>query len=242
VLGIVQYEKMEALLPGDNHYLAITGIVTIGMQLACFFIAYTCRFDKVTDFAGSSNFIVLVLLSLLGAHNTSPRAIMVTVMVLVCRLELAVYLLYRVLKRGKDDRFDAIRGNFGSFLGKFRFQPFMSPSYLSRIILPREVVNQISSLSLRLLRSPIYRSSSSMIIIIIITGFWIFQMIWAWGVCLPVVFVNSDVAHPPQDGRDWAGLAMFVVGFAIEVIADFQKDRFRADSSNRNRVCDAGVW
>lgn len=42
---------------------------------------------------------------------------MVTAMVLVCRLELAVYLLQRVLRRGKDDRFDNVRGNFFSFLG-----------------------------------------------------------------------------------------------------------------------------
>jgi steroid 5-alpha reductase family enzyme len=72
--------------------------------------------------------------------------------------------------------------------------------------------------------------------------FWLFQMIWAWGVCLPVVFVNSDAAQPPQDGRDWAGLAMFVVGFVIEVIADAQKDVFRADPSNKGRVCDVGLW
>jgi steroid 5-alpha reductase family enzyme len=110
---------MEQLLPGDNHYLALTGIVTVGMQLFFFLIAYSFHFDKVTDFAGSTNFICIVLLSLLGAHNTSPRAIMVTAMVVVCRLELAIYLLYRVLKRGKDDRFDAMRGQFIPFLGVF---------------------------------------------------------------------------------------------------------------------------
>ena len=44
---------------------------------------------------------------------------MVTAMVLVCRLELAVYLLQRVLRRGKDDRFDNVRGNFFSFLGAY---------------------------------------------------------------------------------------------------------------------------
>jgi steroid 5-alpha reductase family enzyme len=67
-------------------------------------------------------------------------------------------------------------------------------------------------------------------------------MIWAWSVCLPVVFVNSDAAQPAMEARDWAGLAMFVLGFVIEVVADLQKDRFRADPSNRNRVCDAGLW
>ena len=40
------------IIPGDNHYLAITGIVTIGMQLACFAVAYLLQFDKLTDLAG----------------------------------------------------------------------------------------------------------------------------------------------------------------------------------------------
>jgi hypothetical protein len=28
------------IIPGDNHYLAINGILTIALQLICFFIAY----------------------------------------------------------------------------------------------------------------------------------------------------------------------------------------------------------
>ena len=40
------------IIPNDNHYLAITGILTIGMQLACFAIAYLLQFDKLTDLAG----------------------------------------------------------------------------------------------------------------------------------------------------------------------------------------------
>jgi steroid 5-alpha reductase family enzyme len=39
---------------------------------------------------------------------------MVTILC-VARAELALYLLSRVLKRGKDDRFDAMRGHFASF-------------------------------------------------------------------------------------------------------------------------------
>ena len=40
------------IIPGDNHYLAITGILTIAMQLLCFAVAYILQFDKVTDLAG----------------------------------------------------------------------------------------------------------------------------------------------------------------------------------------------
>jgi steroid 5-alpha reductase family enzyme len=40
----------------------------------------------------------------------------------VCRLELAGFLLYRVLRRGKDERFDTMRKNFGQFLFFWVFQ------------------------------------------------------------------------------------------------------------------------
>ncbi len=42
------------IIPGDYYYLLITALVTIGLQLTCFFIAYVLQFDKLTDLAGRS--------------------------------------------------------------------------------------------------------------------------------------------------------------------------------------------
>lgn len=52
----------------DADHLAISAVVTIGMQVLFFIIAATFKFDKVTDLAGGTNFIVVALLTFLLAE------------------------------------------------------------------------------------------------------------------------------------------------------------------------------
>lgn len=49
----------------DENNLAICAIVTVAMQVMFFLVACTCKFDKVTDFAGGTNFVVLAVLTFL---------------------------------------------------------------------------------------------------------------------------------------------------------------------------------
>mmetsp|Transcript_11104 Transcript_11104/g.21476 ORF Transcript_11104/g.21476 Transcript_11104/m.21476 type:complete len:318 (-) Transcript_11104:188-1141(-) len=180
-------------LPLDEYGYSITAIITVAMQLACFAVAYTCSFDLLTDLAGSTNFIVLALLTLaLGPGGASrARPVVLSMLLTAARLELALFLLYRVCRRKKDARFDEIRENCGKFL-----------------------------------------------------GFWVFQMLWAWFVSLPVIFVNSVPAEdqPPLGIADVLGWIAFVVGFAVQAGADIQKYQFRADPANRGKFCASGFW
>ena len=52
----------------DERNLALCAIVTAGMQFSFFLVACSCKFDKVTDFAGGTNFVVLALLTFLMAQ------------------------------------------------------------------------------------------------------------------------------------------------------------------------------
>lgn len=54
----------------DGYYLVITLLITIAYQLFFFTIAFSLKFDKLTDFAGGSNFLVLAIitLSFSGVH------------------------------------------------------------------------------------------------------------------------------------------------------------------------------
>lgn len=180
------------ILPFDDHLYGLTALVTVVLQLVCFAIAFLLQFDNITDLAGSANFILISLLTYFLSYdpsNLNPRAITITALSCITRFELAGFLLYRVLRRGGDERFDAIRMNFFPFL-----------------------------------------------------GFWVFQMLWAWVVSLPVTFVNSDPGRTPLGAADAVGVAMFGIGFIVQVAADFQKDAFRADPENKGKWCDVGMW
>lgn len=60
-------------------------------------------------------------------------------------------------------------------------------------------------------------------------------------VALPV---QLGQAASPQPFRllAWAGVAVALVGLAIEALADLQLTRFRADPANDRRVLDTGLW
>ena len=51
------------IIPTDCDNLALCLIVTIIMQMSFYLVACTCKFDKVTDFAGGSNFVLLAVIT-----------------------------------------------------------------------------------------------------------------------------------------------------------------------------------
>lgn len=112
-----------------------TWVVTVGIQGTCFLIAASCKFDKITDFAGSMNFIIIAVMSLVIGEHFSARNLLLVAYVVVSRLELAIFLLMRVLKRGKDDRFDEVREHFCRFFAFWAFQAIWAWSVTAPVVL-----------------------------------------------------------------------------------------------------------
>lgn len=97
--------------PLDNRQLLLTAIITIVFQFLFFLITYTLRIDKVTDFAGTTNFILLAIVTLTVGGNYHARQIVTSTCVLLWGVRLCVFLLYRILQWGEDRRFDDKRDN-----------------------------------------------------------------------------------------------------------------------------------
>ncbi|KAI9173848.1 hypothetical protein LWI28_007495 [Acer negundo] len=121
----------------DSHFLALTAIVTVGYQLFFFIITALLKFDKVTDFAGSTNFIIIAVLTLVLKGTWHFRQVVLTLLVVIWGLRLAVFLLMRILNWGEDRRFDEMRGNLGKLAIFWIFQAV----WVWTVSLPVTVVN-----------------------------------------------------------------------------------------------------
>ncbi|THU60878.1 hypothetical protein C4D60_Mb07t17370 [Musa balbisiana] len=121
----------------DSHFLALTAIVTVGYQFLFFVITALLKFDKVTDFAGSTNFVILAILTLVVKGSWHFRQIVLTILVALWGLRLGVFLLMRILQWGEDRRFDEMRNNLGKLAVFWIFQAV----WVWTVSLPLTIVN-----------------------------------------------------------------------------------------------------
>lgn len=72
------------------------------------------------------------------------------------------------------------------------------------------------------------------------TRVYLSQAVLLWFVSLPVQVAQYE--QDPLPWPMWAGLAVWVVGFGLEAVADHQLRRFRADPAGDGQVLDTGLW
>jgi steroid 5-alpha reductase family enzyme len=73
-------------------------------------------------------------------------------------------------------------------------------------------------------------------------GFWVLQAFTVWLVQCPLAFFYSS---RPQKGVlfiNLAGIGIWLIGYTIESISDYQKYRFKIQPQNKNRWIDSGLW
>lgn len=72
---------------------------------------------------------------------------------------------------------------------------------------------------------------------------WTLQGLWVFLTMIVVIVINSQADSAPAIGIwDGIGLSMWILGFAIEVIADNQKTVFNTEPKNQDKWIDSGMW
>lgn len=73
-------------------------------------------------------------------------------------------------------------------------------------------------------------------------GVWTIQGLWVSVTAAAAWIAISSSRAVGIDGFAVAGAILWLAGFAVEVVADRQKSRFRADPANRGRFISTGLW
>lgn len=70
------------------------------------------------------------------------------------------------------------------------------------------------------------------------------QAVWVFTTSLPLLLLNTASTGGPRQiiWSDIVGVGLWVTGFLMESVADWQKWRFKEDPTNRGRFIDSGLW
>jgi steroid 5-alpha reductase family enzyme len=71
---------------------------------------------------------------------------------------------------------------------------------------------------------------------------WTLQGLWVFLTLAAALAAMTATSVPPFELLGWIGLAVWVIGFGIEAVADAQKQSFRNDPANKGRFIDSGLW
>ena len=72
-------------------------------------------------------------------------------------------------------------------------------------------------------------------------GFWILQIVSIIIIALPVIFLLAK----PAAGFSWTvavGAGIWLIGFVLEAVADWQKFRFKLQAENKDTFIQSGLW
>jgi steroid 5-alpha reductase family enzyme len=159
------------------------------IQWLVFIPAYLLKTEIFFDLTGSLTYITVSLLSVLLAPVVDDRSVLLMAMVLIWATRLGTYLFLRILKTGKDERFDELIPSLPRFLNT-----------------------------------------------------WTLQGLW---VTFTIAAALAAITTTTRKELGWFALAGFVIwafGFGIEVLADAQKNSFRADPANKGQFIQSGLW
>lgn len=196
-VGIAVAVAVAAAFVGSQGSQLVAGVPVFALCVALAFIiqwvafvpAYLRQTERYFDLTGSLTFVSVTLVALLLSSVRDERSLLVLVLVTVWAARLGSFLFRRMLRAGKDDRFDALKPSALRFL-----------------------------------------------------AVWTVQGLWVSLTLAAALAAITTSTREPLGLLALLGLAIWLVGFGLEAVADWQKGRFRADPANRGRYIDSGLW
>ncbi len=159
------------------------------IQWLAFIPAYVFQTERFYDLTGSFTYITVTLTAVLLSPTTDGRSLLLLALVVIWAGRLGTFLFRRVLKAGKDARFDDLKVSFLRFLNT-----------------------------------------------------WTLQGLWVSFTLAAALAAITGSTRKPLGLFALAGFLVWVIGFAIEVVADAQKSRFREIPENKGKFIDTGLW
>lgn len=92
--------------------------IVLGLNIMLFLVAYGLRSDKLTDISYALSFLALDIAIIYKSNRHYSYGLILFLMVALWAIRIGGFLLIRVLRVGKDRRFDDMRDSFTRF-GKF---------------------------------------------------------------------------------------------------------------------------
>lgn len=167
----------------------LSALLALTVQWVAFVPAYLRRTERFYDLVGSATFVGVTALAVWQGRPLDARGLLLALAVTVWAMRLGTYLVRRIRRAGRDDRFDAIKQSFPRFLLA-----------------------------------------------------WTMQGVWVVVTSAPAVLAIRRSGDIPFEPLLLIGLDLWLIGFAVEVVADAQKARFAADPANRGRFIATGLW
>ncbi len=169
-------------------FALVVGLIFL-IQVVAFIPAFIMQSERFYDLTGSLTYISMTLLAAMLASPLDARTILLTALVIGWAARLGTFLFRRVMRAGKDGRFDDIKPSFVRFL-----------------------------------------------------NVWTIQGLWIALTAAAALAAITSGKRVGIDGFMIAGSLVWLLGFTIEVIADLQKSRFRAEPANKGRYMHTGLW
>ncbi|CCQ47246.1 conserved hypothetical protein [Pseudarthrobacter siccitolerans] len=117
-------------LAGSQGGSAIGGVPVFALGVAAAFViqwlvfvpSYKAQTEKFYDLAGALTYIAITVFLVLASPGVDARGLLLAAMVVLWAVRLGSYLFRRVMKHGKDDRFDELKTDFARFLNTWTLQ------------------------------------------------------------------------------------------------------------------------